>query len=216
MDTTHTRTVNGGTPELITTRAALDEINAGMMDKAVKRTIRQMSAARGEADIEYRDGRKVSIRHATPEEIAGPDVSGRELANEIGVSFDDVMDAAADLASEWLSRGHRAVFRATVGNDATISTAAADEIRKRVKPEATSAYGWPARIVTVKGKRYIVELRVSPAKTQILSNGTEHTWPGGVDYWTERNGKCFGPVRVALGNSRPGTVGAAIWAAANR
>lgn len=160
MDTTHTRTVNGGTPELITARAALDEINAGMMDKAVKRTIRQMSAVRGEADIEYRDGRKVVIRHATPEQIA-------------------------DLSAPAV-------------------------------PEATSAYGWPAQIVTVKGKRYIVELRVSPAKTQILSNGTERTWPGGVDYWTERNGKCFGPVRVALGNSKPGTVGAAIWAAANR
>jgi hypothetical protein len=66
---THIRTENG-VPALITQRAALDEVNAGQLDKAVKRTIRQMSAARGRANIEYRDGRKVDIRPATPEEIA--------------------------------------------------------------------------------------------------------------------------------------------------
>ncbi|MFJ2780246.1 hypothetical protein [Kitasatospora sp. NPDC087315] len=69
MDLTHTR-IENGTTTLITTRAALDEINAGQMDKAVKRTIRSMAAARSSADIEYRDGRKVRIRPATVEEIA--------------------------------------------------------------------------------------------------------------------------------------------------
>lgn len=156
---THTRTVNGGAPELITTRAALDEINAGMMDKAVKRTIRQMSASRGRANIEYRDGRKVDLRPATPEEIA--------------------------------------------------------ELTAPAAPEVT-VYGRPARIVTVNGKQYIVDSQVSPAKTYTTGNGNERTWPGGVKYWAERNGKPFGPVRTALGNSKPGTVGAAIWTAANR
>jgi hypothetical protein len=68
MDLTHIRTENG-TPELITTRAALDEINAGMM-RPTKRLVREMSAARSSANIKYRDGRKVDIRPATPEEIA--------------------------------------------------------------------------------------------------------------------------------------------------
>jgi hypothetical protein len=217
MTTTHHVRTENGTPTLITTRAALDEINAGMMDKTVKRTIRQMSAARGEADIEYRDGRKVSIRRATPEQIAQhtapkrpADVSARALAEEIGVSYDDVHDAASDLASEWFpEHGHRAVFRTIPGNDFGLSAAADDEIRKRVKPE-TDAHG--RRIISVKGKRYIVANRISPAKVTEHSNGTTHRWPGGVDYWSERNGDTFGPVCTALGNSKPGTVGAAIWA----
>jgi hypothetical protein len=211
VNLTHIRTENG-TPTLITTRAALDEIETVM---AADDDDTEMYGSGSTYNITYPDGRQVNIRPATPDEIAGPDVSARELAAEIGATFDDVLDAAADLASEWLDRGHRAVFRTTVGNDATISTAAANELRNRVKPQ-TTVHGRPAHIVTVNGKRYVVDSDVSPAKTYTLSNGTERTWPGGVDYWTERNGKCFGPVRVALGNSRPGTVGAAIWAAANR
>lgn len=208
-DLTHTRTVNGGAPQLITARAALDEIEAVMAAGHDDGT--EMYGSGSTYTITYADGRKVNIRPATPDEIAGPDVSGRALANEIGVSFDDVMDAAADLASEWLSRGHRAVFRATVGNDATISTAAAGEIRNRVKPE-TTADG--RRIVTVNGKRYIIGA-VSQAKTTVVAGNT-HVWPGGVKYWAERNGRTSGPVRTALANSRTGTVGAAIWGAANR
>jgi hypothetical protein len=68
MDLTHIRSENGRTT-LVTTRAALDEINAGMMGPT-KRLVRQMSAARSSANIEYRDGRKVDIRPATDEEIA--------------------------------------------------------------------------------------------------------------------------------------------------
>jgi hypothetical protein len=66
---THVRIVNGEAPQFITVRAALDEIEAGMMGPA-KRLVRQMSAVRSSANIEYRDGRKVDIRPATPEEIA--------------------------------------------------------------------------------------------------------------------------------------------------
>ncbi|MBV6700266.1 hypothetical protein KV557_24705 [Kitasatospora aureofaciens] len=68
LDLTHIRTENGSTT-LVTTRAALDEIEAGMM-RPTKRLVRQMSAVRSSANIEYRDGRKVDIRPATPDEIA--------------------------------------------------------------------------------------------------------------------------------------------------
>lgn len=68
MELTHIRTENG-TATLITTRAALDEINAGTMGPT-KKLVREMSAARSSADILYRDGRKVHIRPATPEQIA--------------------------------------------------------------------------------------------------------------------------------------------------
>lgn len=155
MTLTHIRTVNGGAPELITTRAALDEINAGMMDKDVKRTIRQMSAVRGEADIEYRDGRKVRIRVATPEEIAEHTLPK--------------LEATAD----------------------------------------------GRKIITVNGKRYIISDNVRQASTY-TSGGVQRTWPGGVWYWSERDGREFGPTRTALGNSKPGTVGAAIWSAATQ
>lgn len=65
---THIRTENGA-PALITTRAALDEINAGMMGPT-KKLVRQMSAKGSSANLEYFDGRRVDIRPATPEEIA--------------------------------------------------------------------------------------------------------------------------------------------------
>jgi hypothetical protein len=67
MDLTHVRTEDGRTT-LITTRAALDEINAGMM-APTKRDVRQMSAVGSSANIEYRDGRKVDIRPATVEAV---------------------------------------------------------------------------------------------------------------------------------------------------
>lgn len=163
MNLTHIRTENG-TPTLITTRAALDEIEAVM---AGDDDDTEMYGSGSTYAITYPDGRKVDLRPATPAELD------------------------------------------------TIARESADSAPTPVAPEVT-AHGRPAHIVTVNGKRYVVESDVSPAKTYTLSNGTERIWPGGVDYWTERNGKCFGPVRVALGNSRPGTVGAAIWAAANR
>ncbi|MER6616357.1 hypothetical protein [Streptomyces xantholiticus] len=56
----HVRIVNGGTPEVIPTRAALAEINHAMMDG--KRDVREMSEGRGNARIVYRDGRTVELR----------------------------------------------------------------------------------------------------------------------------------------------------------
>jgi len=150
--TTHVRTENG-TTQLITTRQALDEINAGMM-APTKKLVREMSASRSTAHIEYRDGRKVTIRPATTEEIA-----------------------ALTTTTETTADGRR--------------------------------------IVTANGKRYIIANHISqPTVTTI--GGVERTWPGGVKYWAERNGKTFGPTRQALANSKPGTVSAAIWATANQ
>lgn len=161
MDLTHIRTENG-VSALITWQAACTEIEAGMgfPDRATKRAVRCLSAAGQSANIEYRDGRKVSIRPATPEEIA-------ELTTPS-------TPKQAEEAPETDTRGRL--------------------------------------IVTVKGKRYIVGRHI----TQPQTTPDGRVWPGGVDYWTERNGTTFGPTRVALGNSKPGTVGAAIWAAVTR
>jgi hypothetical protein len=80
------------------------------------------------------------------------------------------------------------------------------------QPAETDAKG--RRIATVKGKRYIVGA-VTPAQPRT---------PGAVSwvpeayicYWSERNGETFGPTQHALASRRPGTVGRAIWDAANQ
>ncbi|MGW2550035.1 hypothetical protein [Streptomyces sp. NPDC001635] len=66
----HVRIVNGGTPALIPTRVALDEMNAAMM-RPGKRAVRQMSASRSTARIVYRDDRgTVDLRPATDDDRA--------------------------------------------------------------------------------------------------------------------------------------------------
>lgn len=152
-DLTYTRTVNGGTPELISARTAFGEINAGMM-RPTNKNVRTMSASgQGRslrASIAYRDGRTVTIRHATAAELA-----------------ERVAEHTAD----------------------------------------------GRRVVTVNGKRYIIGA-VTPARPRtpgaIMWNDKAY-----VNYWTERDGRVFGATRSASERSRPGTVGAAIWAAAN-
>jgi hypothetical protein len=70
------------------------------------------------------------------------------------------------------------------------------------------------RIVTVKGKRYIVS-HITPArpKTPGAKTWTPEAY---VRYWSERNGETFGATRSACGSNKPGTVGRAIWDAVNR
>lgn len=79
---------------------------------------------------------------------------------------------------------------------------------KRVEeqPETTADGN---RIVTVKGKRYVVsDVRYSQTATS----------PACVDYWSERNGRAFGPTRWAGTEHahKTGTVAAAIWAEVTR
>lgn len=224
MELTHIRTENGHAT-LITTRAALDEINAGMLDKAVKRTIRQMSAARSSANIEYRDGRKVIIRPATPEEIAAALVVDTaehviELSEDGGDTWRQAAGhayqdrAEADAAAVRLAadkRNRRMIFRVV---EVRLTVTAAGKTAATRKPAAPETTADGRRIVTVNGKRYVVSNHVSQPKSTTMANGSVNNWPGGVDYWSERNGTDFGPTRVALANSKPGTVGAAIWAAA--
>lgn len=210
---THTRTANGGTPELITTRAAIAEIetvmNAGHDDGT------EMYGSGSTYNITYPDGRKVDIRPATPEQIA-------ELT-------DSAMPKGAGGWTKPCNRRDRARFatlpadrkrtvltRSAELYDGTHAvthtfTIALDEDEKRHTTPEHTADG--RRIVTVNGKRYIIGA-VSQAKTTVIAGNT-HVWPGGVKYWTERNGDTYGPIRTALANSKPGTVGVAIWSAAN-
>lgn len=70
----HMRTVNGGTPERISTAQALDEINAAMIGDA-RTQVKEMSAAGSRAHIWYKDGRgKVALRPASHAESTTPDI----------------------------------------------------------------------------------------------------------------------------------------------
>ena len=80
------------------------------------------------------------------------------------------------------------------------------EMNAPAKPETDSE---GRKIVTVKGKRYIVS-PVTPARPKIAG---VPTWvpEAYVNYWSERNGETFGATRSASASRKPGTVGRAIW-----
>ncbi|MFD9442097.1 hypothetical protein [Streptomyces sp. NPDC060001] len=71
--------------------------------------------------------------------------------------------------------------------------------------------GESTRVVTVKGKRYVVG-----TIRQAGDHGTYRITRAYVSYWTERNGGAFGATRSTNGSAKPGTVGRAIWDAVNR
>jgi hypothetical protein len=70
------------------------------------------------------------------------------------------------------------------------------------------------RIVTVKGKRYIVS-DIIPARPKVAG---VPTWVpvAYVSYWSERNGETFGATRHASESGKPGSVGRAIWDAISK
>jgi hypothetical protein len=80
-------------------------------------------------------------------------------------------------------------------------------------PAPVETDGEGRKIVTVKGKRYIVGA-IIPARPKV--EGVP-TWvpEAYANYWTERNGEIFGATRSTSGSRKPGTVGRAIWDAVN-
>jgi hypothetical protein len=90
------------------------------------------------------------------------------------------------------------------------------EIPAPAKPAAGPARPYsngPTRTVTVKGKTYVAGTIV-PAQTE-RRKISEHSYslphPAYVRYWSDRDGKAFGPTRSASGSSKQGTVGRALW-----
>ncbi|WP_086559930.1 hypothetical protein [Streptomyces africanus] len=95
----------------------------------------------------------------------------------------------------------------TAGFYPTLEDAALAAVGRTAKPAETDSKG--RRIVTVKGKRYIVSA-VTPARPK--TEGAVSWIPEAYAcYWSERNGETFGPMQRALASRRPGTVGRAIW-----
>ncbi|MFB7212728.1 hypothetical protein [Streptomyces sp. NPDC056255] len=73
------------------------------------------------------------------------------------------------------------------------------------------------RVVTVKGKDYVVG-RVVTADQQKAHEYTPKNWKpkAYVNYWSERDGMRFGAIRTTGPDAKPGTVGRAIWDAVNQ
>ncbi|MFF8901696.1 hypothetical protein ACF082_29920 [Streptomyces lydicus] len=83
-------------------------------------------------------------------------------------------------------------------------------------PAPVETDGEGRRIVTVKGKRYVVG-QVVPADRPVHDGAPKDWKPRAyVSYWSERDGERFGPTRTTDGDAKPGTVGRAIWDAVNR
>lgn len=80
------------------------------------------------------------------------------------------------------------------------------EMNAPAKPETDSE---GRKIVTVKGKRYVVS-PVTPARPKVAG---VPTWvpEAYASYWSERNGQTFGAIRFASASKKPGTVGRTVW-----
>ena len=71
------------------------------------------------------------------------------------------------------------------------------------------------RVVTVKGKGYVVG-QVVPADRPVHEGAPKGWKPQAyVSYWSERDGERFGATRTAGPDAKPGTVASAIWEAVN-
>ncbi|WP_199812427.1 hypothetical protein [Streptomyces sp. NRRL S-337] len=200
------RTENGTTAH-VSKGEGLAEINHAMMGG--KRNVREMSAARTDANIKYTDGRNVRlvlVDAPTPEGF----VQGQAVV---------------------VQRPGRAPFTGTVAHIHTAPgyVAVLDDRDRAVSSYPTSFVspaevdGEPAeetdsegrRIVTVKGKRYVVSA-ITPARPR--TPGAKSWIPEAyVSYWSGGPlGLPSGPTRHASASDKPGTVGRAIWDAVAR
>lgn len=66
------------------------------------------------------------------------------------------------------------------------------------------------RIIVAKGKRYVVSAIIPAVRVAAKAYVSRPH----VNYWTERNGETFGATRTAGPTDKPGTVGRAVWDAA--
>lgn len=75
-------------------------------------------------------------------------------------------------------------------------------------PARSYSYG-PTRLVTVKGKTYVVG-NIVPARPK-TPDSTSWVPVAYVSYWSARDGEAFGPTRGTRADAKPGTTGRAIW-----
>lgn len=188
----YNRTENGTTTQ-VSVKDGNAEINHAMMEG--KRDVREMSAGpKSGAFITYKDGRHVRLLPT--------DVCGNRSARQVCA----------------LPTGHTGYHRSTAETEAWSFRWFDNE---GTPAEETDSEGTPAgettadgkRIVTAKGKRYVVSA-ITPARPR--TPGAKSWVPEAyVRYWSERNGETFGATRFGKASGKPGSVGRAIWDAVN-
>lgn len=133
------------------------------------------------------------------------------------VTYVSVREAMAEL-NHAMMEGKRKVFEMSSGrghHTITYKNGRSVQLVELEKdepaPVETDSKG--RRIVTAKGKRYVVGT-ITPARPR--TRGAVSWIPEAyVSYWSERNGETFGATRHATASRKPGTIGRAIWDAIN-
>ncbi|WP_329168378.1 hypothetical protein OG709_30145 [Streptomyces sp. NBC_01267] len=204
------RTENG-TTEIVGQREGLAEINHAMM--AGKRDVRTMSSiSRTDYAIEYRDGRSVRLVL-----VDAPTPEGYTQGQAVVVNRPGQAPVTGTVAHIHTAPGYVAVFDdkyRSVSDYPTRFVSAAEMAEGPVEEPEQGPKAWTGeatRIVTVKGKRYVVGTIV-PARPR-TPGATSWIPEAYVSYWSERNGATFGATRSASASNKPGTVGRAIWEA---
>ncbi|TJZ55596.1 hypothetical protein FCH28_09655 [Streptomyces piniterrae] len=219
------RTENGVT-STVSKREGLDEINHAQMGG--KRDVRTMSSiTRTDFAIEYKDGRKVRLVLVDAPERTSPRFAFGDL-----VMTDQGLGKVAKVISVPRRNGTR-ITRYDVELDTGGEIYAHESDVRPFEPEMKSpeqpaeertaliqrradGHDLMGRVVTVKGKDYVVS-RIVPADRPVHTGAPKGWEPRAyVDYWSERDGMRFGATRTAGPDAKPGTVGRAIWDAVNR
>lgn len=124
-----------------------------------------------------------------------------------------MMEGKDDVAEMNHSRAS-ATIRYNDGRSVVLRPATPEEIANGsglASPEQgpTLRNGEKTRIITAKGRRYIVSA-VTPARprTPGATTWVPHSY---VSYWSEKDGQPFGASRIANEISKPGTISRAIW-----
>ncbi|MYS37169.1 hypothetical protein K388_07427 [Streptomyces sp. KhCrAH-43] len=136
---------------------------------------------------------------------------------ESHVSVKDALGEVNDAMLGRLSR-ERSTRRMSSGQghhameyrDGRLVTLVEIDAPQQVEEGPTAWTGEATRIITAKGKRYVVG-QIIPAEDR----GSYRVTRACVRYWSERDGETSGPTRHASGDAKPGTVGRAIWDAVN-
>ncbi|MFH9403286.1 hypothetical protein ACH4JS_26575 [Streptomyces sp. NPDC017638] len=214
------RTENG-TVTHVSIREGLAEINKAMMEG--KREVRTMSSlTRTDFAIEYRDGRSVRLVQVN---ALAPE--GYTQGQAVVVHRPGQAPVTGTVAHIHTASGFVAVLddrRRAVSTYPTrfVSAAEMEEEPAPAEGERTALIQRRAngadlmgRVVTVKGKDYVVSAIV-PADRPVHAGAPKGWKPQAyVSYWSERNGERFGATRTAGPDAKPGTVARAIWDAVN-
>lgn len=190
------RTENGVT-RIISVKDALAEANHAMMGG--RHEVRSMSSSHGRHWITYRDGRDVRLEMKDIQPLPFRTlVTALDGVHGVGkVAHSQATDTTFVYEIEF--------------DDGHAEFLPAEDVSPYVKPVETDSRG--RRIVTAKGKRYIVG-PIIPARPKTEASPT---WipEAYANYWTERNGETFGSTRNTCASDKPGSVGRAVWDAVN-